>query len=175
MRFASVQTETVGAQVPPDLVIFDCDGVLVDSEVISNRIFAESLAELGGVLTLEETMTFGIGKSATTLAAAIEREFNVTLPPGFIEGRRARIMDAFTRELRPIDGIFELLSALKLKRCVASNSHIDRVRHAFTTTGLMPHLEHISIPPRWSRGGSRLRTYFSTRLGSAAFDRNDVS
>jgi HAD superfamily hydrolase (TIGR01509 family) len=124
----------------PDLVIFDCDGVLVDSEVISSRIYMESLAELGVVLTLEEMMTLGIGKNAVTLAVAIEQEFGVILPAGFVEGRRARIMEAFTDELRPIDGIPELLAALKLKRCVASNSHIDRVRHALTTTGLMPHL-----------------------------------
>ena len=137
----------------PDLVIFDCDGVLVDSEVISNRIFAESLAELGVVLTLEEMMAFGVGKNSMTLAAAIEQEFGVTLPAGYIEGRRARIMDAFTTELRPIEGIRELLVALKLKRCVASNSHIDRVRHALTTTGLLPHLDpHIYTAAMVERG-----------------------
>ena len=63
----------------PTLVIFDCDGVLVDSEVISSRIFTECLAEAGIVLTLEEAMTFGIGKSATTLGAAVEQEFGRTL------------------------------------------------------------------------------------------------
>jgi beta-phosphoglucomutase-like phosphatase (HAD superfamily) len=139
--------------VVPDLVIFDCDGVLVDSEVVSNRIFMESFAELGIVFTLEEMMTFGIGKNAVTLAAAIEQEFGVTLPTGFIEGQRARIMEAFSTELRPIDGIPELLAALKLKRCVASNSHIRRVRHALTTTGLMPHLEpHIYTPALVAQG-----------------------
>jgi HAD superfamily hydrolase (TIGR01509 family) len=138
---------------PPDLVIFDCDGVLVDSEVISNRIFRDCFAELGIVFTLEEMMAFGIGKNAVTLAAAIEQEFGVTLPAGFIENQRARIMDAFTIELRPIDGIPELLAALKLKRCVASNSHIRRVRHALTTTGLMPHLEpHIYTPALVAHG-----------------------
>jgi beta-phosphoglucomutase-like phosphatase (HAD superfamily) len=147
---------------PPDLVIFDCDGILVDSEVISNRIFMESFAELGIVFTLEEMLAFGVGKNAVTLAAAIEQEFGVTLPAGFIEGQRARIMEAFTTELRPIDGIPELLAALKLKRCVASNSHIRRVRHALTTTGLMPIWSRTSTPPRWSLGVSRHRTCFST-------------
>jgi HAD superfamily hydrolase (TIGR01509 family) len=138
---------------PPDLVIFDCDGVLVDSEVISNRIFRDCFTEIGIVFTLEEMMAFGIGKNAVTLAAAIEQEFGVTLPAGFIEGQRARIMDAFTTELRPIEGIPELLAALKLKRCVASNSHIRRVRHALTTTGLMPHLEpHIYTPALVAQG-----------------------
>jgi HAD superfamily hydrolase (TIGR01509 family) len=137
----------------PDLVIFDCDGVLVDSEVISNRIFRESFAELGIVFTLEEMMAFGVGKNAVTLAAAIEQEFGITLPAGFIEGQRARIMEAFSTELRPIDGVPELLAALSLKRCVASNSHIRRVRHALTTTGLMPHLEpHIYTPAMVAQG-----------------------
>jgi len=136
-----------------DLVIFDCDGVLVDSEVISSRIFWDCLAELGVALTLEEAMLFGIGKSSTTFAAAIEQEFGITLPTGFIEGRRAQIMDAFTSELRPIEGIPELLAALKLKRCVASNSHIDRVRHALATTGLLPQLEpHIYTAALVARG-----------------------
>jgi HAD superfamily hydrolase (TIGR01509 family) len=138
---------------PPDLVIFDCDGVLVDSEVISNRIFMESFAELGIVFTLEEILSFGVGKNAVTLTAAIEQEFGVTVPAGFIEGQRARIMEAFSTELRPIDGVPELLAALSLKRCVASNSHINRVRHALTMTGLMPHLEpHIYTPAMVARG-----------------------
>jgi HAD superfamily hydrolase (TIGR01509 family) len=137
----------------PELVIFDCDGVLVDSEVISNRIFMECFAELGIVFTLEEMIAFGVGKNAVTLAAAIWQEFGVTLPAGFIENQRARIMDAFTTELRPIDGIPELLAALKLKRCVASNSHIRRVRHALTTTGLMLHLDpHIYTPALVAQG-----------------------
>jgi HAD superfamily hydrolase (TIGR01509 family) len=138
---------------PPALVIFDCDGVLVDSEVISSRIFTECLAEIGIVLTLEEAMTFGIGKNSTTLAAAVEEEFGRALPAGFIEAMRARIMDAFTGELRPIDGISQLLAGLKPKRCVASNSHIDRVRHALTTTGLMPHFApHIYTAAMVARG-----------------------
>jgi beta-phosphoglucomutase-like phosphatase (HAD superfamily) len=123
----------------PDLVIFDCDGVLVDSEVISNRIFMESFAELGIVFTLEELLAFGVGKNAVTLAAAIEQEFGVTLPANFFEDMGARIIAAYPGKLRPMDGIPELLMALKLKRCVASNSPLTRVQHALTTTGLLPH------------------------------------
>jgi beta-phosphoglucomutase-like phosphatase (HAD superfamily) len=80
----------------PDLV-----SVLVDTAVISNRIFVESLAELGMVLTLEEMMIFGIGNNAVTLAVAIEQEFGIPLPAGFIEGWRARIMEAFTTSFDP--------------------------------------------------------------------------
>jgi HAD superfamily hydrolase (TIGR01509 family) len=137
----------------PALVIFDCDGVLVDSEVIASRIFAECLGEAGIALTVDEAMRFGVGKSAVTLAAAVEKEFGRALPAGFTEGMRARVMSAFTRELQPIDGILRLLAALDLSRCVASNSHIDRVRHALATTGLLPYLNpHIYTAAMVARG-----------------------
>src|ERR1700733_6319419 len=137
----------------PALVIFDCDGVLVDSEIIASRIFAECLGEAGITLSVDEAMRFGIGKSAVTLALAVEQAFGHTLPVGFIEGMRARVIDAFTRELKPIDGVGALLSALPPPRCVASNSHIDRVRHALATTGLLPHLDpHIYTAAMVARG-----------------------
>lgn len=137
----------------PDLVIFDCDGVLVDSEVIASRVSAECFNEAGIMLSVDEAMAFGVGKSATILGAALEKEFGRSLPLNFIENRRARIMAAFTQELKPVEGILELLAALKLKRCVASNSHIDRVRHSLTTTGLSPHLEpHIYTSAMVERG-----------------------
>jgi HAD superfamily hydrolase (TIGR01509 family) len=136
-----VVRQKVTSKSLPSLVIFDCDGVLVDSEVIASRIFAECLAEAGIVLSVDEAMAFGVGKSAVTLAAAVEAEFGCTLPVGFTEGMRARVMDAFTRELRPVDGIDRLLAALTPSRCVASNSHIDRVRHALSTTRLLARLD----------------------------------
>jgi HAD superfamily hydrolase (TIGR01509 family) len=86
-------------------------------------------------------MAFGVGKSAGTLSAAVEQTFGRKLPAGFIEGMRSRIMAAFTDELRAVEGIDRLLAALALPRCVASNSHIDRVRHALTATGLLSHLD----------------------------------
>jgi HAD superfamily hydrolase (TIGR01509 family) len=136
-----------------ELVIFDCDGVLVDSEVIASRVFAECLNEAGIMLSIDEAMAFGVGKSATILAAAAEKEFGRSLPVNFMENMRARVMAAFTQELKAVEGIIELLAALKLKRCVASNSHIDWVRHALMTTGLSPHLEpHIYNSAMVERG-----------------------
>jgi HAD superfamily hydrolase (TIGR01509 family) len=138
---------------PPALVIFDCDGVLVDSEVIASRVFAACLAQAGFAISIEEAMAFGVGKSAVTLSAAVEQAFGRPLPAGFIEGMRARIIAAFTDELRAVEGIDRLLAALKLPRCVASNSHIDRVRHALTATSLLPHLDpHIYTAAMVARG-----------------------
>ena len=116
-------------------------------------------------------MAFGVGKSAVTLAAAVEQTFGRSLPPGFIEGMRARVMDAFTRELRPIDGIDRLLAALKPARCVASNSHIDRVRHALATTGLLarfaPHIYTAAMVAR-GKPAPDLFLFAAARHGVAA-------
>jgi beta-phosphoglucomutase-like phosphatase (HAD superfamily) len=125
----------------PDLVIFDCDGVLVDSEIIANGVMAECLNEAGIMLNVEQTMAFGVGKSATAVAAAVKTEFGITLPASFFEDMGVRIIAAYPDKLRPMDGILELLAALKLKRCVASNSPIERVRQALTTTGLLPYFD----------------------------------
>ena len=124
-----------------DLVIFDCDGVLVDSEIIANGVMSECLNEAGVMLNLEQTMAFGVGKSAGAVAAAVKAEFGVTLPANFFEDMGVRIIAAYPGRLRPMDGIPELLAALKLKRCVASNSPIARVRQALATTGLLPHFD----------------------------------
>ena len=137
----------------PELVIFDCDGVLIDSEVIAYRVFAECLNEAGIMLSVDEAMAFGVGKSARVLSAAVEKEFGRSLPVNFIETFRARVMAAFTQELKAVEGIIELLAALKLKRCVASNSHIDWIRHALMTTGLLPHFEpHLYSAAMVARG-----------------------
>lgn len=137
----------------PDLVIFDCDGVLVDSELIANGVMAECLNEAGVMLGLEQTMAFGVGKSAAAVAAAVKAEFGVTLPANFFDDMGARIIAAYPGTLKPMDGILELLAALKPKRCVASNSPVARVRQALMTTGLMPHFApHIYSAAMVARG-----------------------
>ena len=137
----------------PDLVIFDCDGVLVDSEIIANGVMAECLNEAGVMLDLEQTMAFGVGKSAAAVAAAVKAEFGVTLPANFFDDMGARIIAAYPGKLKPMDGILELLAVLKLKRCVASNSPIARVQQGLMTTGLMPHFApHIYSAAMVARG-----------------------
>ncbi len=119
----------------PDLVIFDCDGVLVDSELIDARIRSECLrAEGFSVTALELAKHPGI--SGANLVAMIERRFGRPLLENFMKTTRAKIMSAFTEELRAIDGVCELLGSLNTPVCVATNSHTDRVRHSLEVTGL---------------------------------------
>ena len=125
----------------PALVIFDCDGVLIDSEVIFGRVLGECLSAGGFQISIAEAMMLGVGKNRLTLTAEVEARFGRSLPERFFETMRARLDVAFERELRAIPGIEELLAALAGPRCVASNSHIDRVRQALSVTRLLPLFE----------------------------------
>ena len=125
----------------PALVIFDCDGVLIDSEVIFGRVLGECLIAGGFEISIPEAMMLGIGKNRLTLTAEVEARFGLPLPESFFETMRARVDIAFERELRAIPGIEELLAALAAPRCVASNSHLERVRHALSLTRLLPLFE----------------------------------
>jgi HAD superfamily hydrolase (TIGR01509 family) len=122
----------------PALVIFDCDGVLIDSEMIFSRVFGECLVAADFPATPDEALLLCFGKNRLTLTAAIETRFGRSLPGGFWEAMRSRVDVAFERELMPMPGVEELLATLPVRRCVASNSHLDRVRHALSVTRLLP-------------------------------------
>lgn len=137
----------------PGLVIFDCDGVLIDSEVIAARVFAECLVDAGFTITAEAALDLGCGKNAATLAEAVEGHFGRTLPDGFFPTMRAAAARAFEAELQPVAGVGELLQRSPLPRCVASNSHIDRVRHSLDVARLLPLFEpHVFSASMVARG-----------------------
>src|SRR5215471_19826884 len=142
------------AKLPlPTLVIFDCDGVLIDSEVIFGRVLGECLIAADFPVSIDEAIALGLGKNNVTLAAEIEARFGRPLPEGFFDGMRARVDLVFARELRPIAGIEELLAALPAARCVASNSRLERVRQALSLTRLLPLFEpHVFSASQVARG-----------------------
>jgi HAD superfamily hydrolase (TIGR01509 family) len=121
----------------PELVIFDCDGVLVDSEVIFARVLGECLNEADFPATAEEALWLGFGKNRDTLTAAVESRFRRALPDDFFDTLRARTAGVLERELEPIPGVGELLAGLRRPRCVASNGHLERVRQRLELTGLL--------------------------------------
>jgi HAD superfamily hydrolase (TIGR01509 family) len=121
----------------PDPVIFDCDGVLVDSEVIFARVLGECLSEAGFPATVTDALMFGFGRNRDTLTAAVEARYGCTLRDEFFEVMRARSALVLERELKPMPGIVELLRALPRARCVASNGHLQRVRQRLALTGLL--------------------------------------
>ncbi|NJM22906.1 MAG: HAD family hydrolase [Nostocaceae cyanobacterium CSU_2_110] len=120
-----------------DLVIFDCDGVLVDSEPIVNRIFAEMLTEVGFPITYAEMTQKFTGKSLKTCLEIIEQSYAKPLPKNFIERCKEREIAALQQELKPVPGIREVLKQTTLPKCVASNSSHRHLQLVLTLTELI--------------------------------------
>jgi HAD superfamily hydrolase (TIGR01509 family) len=124
-----------------DLVIFDCDGVLVDSELIVNRVFAKTLTEAGFQMTYEEVTQRFVGKSLATCLEMIRESHGRPLPIEWLERNREREIAALQQELQPVPGITQVLEQLKLPRCVASNSSHRHLQLVLTLTGLLNQFE----------------------------------
>src|SRR5262245_16297166 len=136
-----------------DLIIFDCDGVLVDSEIVSFEVEAGMLAQVGIPLTTHDLLIRFLGTSSASMFATIERENGIKLPPDFAERAAQRTLEAFDRRLRPIPGIAELLADLLGRKCVASSSEPPRIRHSLSLAGILHHFEpHIFKSNQVKRG-----------------------
>ncbi|MCG0069794.1 MULTISPECIES: HAD family hydrolase [Streptomyces] len=122
-----------------DLVIFDNDGVLVDSEPISNRLLAAYLTELGHPTSYEDSIRDYMGSAMHRIHELILERTGQRLPAEFDEVFHARVFAAFERELRPVagvDGVLEKLAADGVPYCVASSGSHARIRVGHRTTGL---------------------------------------
>jgi HAD superfamily hydrolase (TIGR01509 family) len=124
-----------------DLVIFDCDGVLVDSERIGVRIDVQALAELGWPLTEAEVIERFVGRSHAYMVGEIEAALGRRLPADWETSFHSRYREAFEAELRPVDGVVEALEAIATPTCVASSSSHDGLRHSLGLTGLLARFE----------------------------------
>jgi HAD superfamily hydrolase (TIGR01509 family) len=118
------------------LVIFDCDGVLVDSEPIAVRIDVEMFAELGLTVSEQEVIERLVGRSPEVLVQAVEEQLGHSPPDGWEERGERRLRRAFEAELEPVDGIREALASISLPVCVASSSPPERLRFKLELTGL---------------------------------------
>ncbi len=125
----------------PQLVILDCDGVLVDSEVISVRVDAEVVAELGWPLTEAEVAERYLGGSYQAMVADIEANVPGTLEPGWDNAFDRRYREAFEAELQPVAGVLAALDRITLPTCVASSGSIEKMRLTLGLTGLWERFE----------------------------------
>ncbi|MBB4566621.1 HAD family hydrolase [Rhizobium leucaenae] len=123
------------------LVIFDCDGVLVDSEPLSVSVLIQAMHDVGVDMSEEDIYSRFLGKSLATLVDTLETEFDVFIDQAFLDRIRNDLYDRFRQELKPINGVAETLDALTTRRCVASSSQIERIRLSLGVTGLLPRLE----------------------------------
>lgn len=127
----------------PELVVFDCDGVLVDSEPIANRVLTEHLRRQGLTFTQAEVEQRFVGRSLADCLAEIERLLARPLPDDFAEALERETYAAFRGSLRPVAGVKavleEVLYTLDLPVCVASSGAPEKIRGNLALTGLLPY------------------------------------
>lgn len=118
----------------PKYVIFDCDGVLVDSEIIANRVEAEYKTELGFPITVAEQITkfTGLASNHPLVKTELAR-----LPGTYLEVVDERIRQAYERELTAISGIHQALKEIEMPKCVASNSDLESIVRKLAFTNLL--------------------------------------
>jgi HAD superfamily hydrolase (TIGR01509 family) len=118
-----------------DLVVFDCDGVLIDSELLSIRADRECLAECGIELSVDEIRDRYTGISFAGMVADLEARHG-PLPADFADRHRTRLWPLFETELQAIPGVGAVLDSLTCKICVASSGRPERLKHALSLVGL---------------------------------------
>jgi HAD superfamily hydrolase (TIGR01509 family) len=122
-----------------ELIIFDCDGVLVDSEPISNQIFAACFQEIGIPISYEIAVRDYVGLSLKSSFEHIEKTYGKRIPADFEDNMQDQTKAAFLRELQPVPGVREAIANIKdagAKVCVASSGEIDKMEVSLGVTGL---------------------------------------
>ena len=143
--------QVLGSNV--ELVIFDCDGVLVDSEVISCRAHAETLTRHGYPITSEQVLTRFLGVSDREARQAIETELGHKLPDDFEQQVKTATLRSYADDLRLIPNIDTAIAGIDLPKCVASSGTPEKIRHGLTCAGLYDLLApHIFSASQVKRG-----------------------
>ena len=133
----------------PGLVVFDCDGVLIDSEIVVCRLTAEELTRLGYAIATSEVIRRFAGRPEREMLAEIEAEWGRPVPAAYSAAMTARVAHAYAHELQVMPGAAELLRRLRVEVCVASSSHPEKLRLGLETVGLhdrfAPHVVSASL------------------------------
>jgi len=141
-----------------ELVIFDCDGVLVDSDRISLRIQAERISALGIEMSYEECVRDFLGLGMPATLRILGERLGRPLPDGWEAELNAAVRDGFRRELTPVPGIVEALEGIELPACVASSGSHEKMRLTLGLTGL------------WDRFAGRIFSAAEVKRGKPAPD-----
>jgi HAD superfamily hydrolase (TIGR01509 family) len=128
-----------------DLIIFDCDGVLIDSEIISAKMLVAELDRLGVRIDLDYVAQHFLGRSYPSVMATIRTEFGLDLPPSFEASYRESLLGAFERDLRIMPGAGEILEQIGIPVCVATSSSPRRVEKSLRLVGLWERLGPVTF------------------------------
>ncbi len=124
-----------------DLVIFDCDGVLIDSELISADVLISQLRSAGVDISLDYVRENFFGRSFPTVANTIRADFKKELPQDFELSYRQALLQRFETELTATKGIERVLGNLTCRKCVATSSSPERVKRSLAITQLDRHFQ----------------------------------
>ncbi len=133
---------------PISLIIFDCDGVLIDSEIISARMLIRELAGLGVTIDLPYVTQHFLGRSYPVVMQQIRDDFGLDLPPAFEAAYRERLLAAFEADLHIMPGVAGVLDTVALPFCVATSSSQGRAERSLALVGL----GHLAGPRLFTAG-----------------------
>lgn len=122
----------------PDLVIFDCDGVLVDSEIIAARVEAELITAAGYEIAAEELAETYAGLTFKDILVSIEEKAGIPFQISMIDRAEALIDRRLKNEVRAIDGVARAVASVTAPRCICSNSRSERIEFMLERTRLLP-------------------------------------
>ncbi|ELB2821931.1 HAD-IA family hydrolase [Vibrio alginolyticus] len=118
------------------LVIFDCDGTLVDSELLCNLALERQLAEIGVECKAKALLDKFRGCKLSSIFASLESEFSISLPESFESEYRYKVGELFDEHLKPNPGVKEVLESLSIPFCIASSAPREKINRALSVTGL---------------------------------------
>lgn len=127
----------------PDLVIFDCDGVLVDTEKLCNEMLVEVLARDGFNITYEQSRQMFVGRSAASIQKLVETQADISLGSDWVERLHVETEAEFAKGVDAVPGVMEQIQHLRTRNvphCVASSGQISKMHITLGVTGLLPYL-----------------------------------
>jgi len=125
----------------PDLIIFDCDGVVLDSEIVSAEVLIELVAQQGISTDLQYVYRNCLGRSFPTVAKRLGQQFDIELGSDFEARYRENLFQRFETELREMHGIRQVLDDLRIPFCLATSSSPQRVKKSLALVGLSTYFE----------------------------------
>lgn len=122
-------------------IIFDCDGVLIDSESIAIGVLVNMANDLGANMNFEESLIILKGKALNFCMTLISERVGMPLPMNFELDYRINTFETFRRKIQPIEGIKEVVENLEIPFCIASSGPENKIRLNLEITGLLPFFE----------------------------------
>jgi HAD superfamily hydrolase (TIGR01509 family) len=132
--FAALSVNAI--QMTQQLIIFDCDGVLIDSEILAAKNLSQTLSRIGYPIGVEDIIRRFTGMTGPEISLIIEKDLGRSLPEGYDQHARDALTRSYVSELKPIRYIHEVLDQINARMCVASNSMPEKLNFCLEITGL---------------------------------------